>query len=206
MNSDEYKHKQRISKLGNKNGMYGKTHSIKTRKKLSECLKQRMKDPLNIEKLKNRQWTKEQIEKHKQSINNPKRLEILRKHRLNQIKKSGGTAAFNELACKYFNMINKKLKLNGYHALNGGEKEFIGYSLDYYDPKLKLIIEWDEKRHHEPKIREKDLIRQEKLLNALQCQFYRIDEKNKKVYKVDNNFTNTDLTKKLQNTLNEFKK
>jgi hypothetical protein len=61
-------------------------------------------------------------------------------------------------------------------------------------------------RHHEPKIREKDLIRQEKLLNALQCQFYRIDEKNKKVYKVDNNFTNTDLTQKLQNALNEFKK
>lgn len=141
MNSEEYKHKQKISKLGNKNGMYGKTHSIKTRKKLSEYLKQRMKNSINIEKLKNRQWTEEQIKKHKLSINNPKRLEILRKHRLNQIKKSGGIASFNELACKYFNIINKKLNLKGYHALNGGEKEIIGYSLDYYDPELKLIIE-----------------------------------------------------------------
>lgn len=202
MNSEEYKEKQKFSKLGERNGMYGNTHTKEVKEKLSKCLKLRMSIPENIKKLKTRKWTEEQKIKHKNAINNPDRIKLLRNYRLSQIKNSGGFPSYNKNACKFFDILNEKLNLKGYHALNGGEQIVEGYSIDYYDENNNLLIEWDEKRHNEPKIKQKDLIRQNYILKKLNCKFYRIDETTKKVYKVDSNDENH--TDKLQELLNEF--
>jgi hypothetical protein len=55
-----------------------------------------------------------------------------------------------------------------------------------------------------PEYKEKDLIRQKKLLDELNCQFYRIDQKTLSVYKVHVN-QQFDLTEKIQETLHKFK-
>ena len=81
-------------------------------------------------------------------------------------------------ACKLFEKINKELKLNGQHAENGGEyliKE-LGYWVDYYEPDLNLIIEYDEAHHFnaQGKLRERDKRRQREIEKKLNCIFIRI--------------------------------
>jgi very-short-patch-repair endonuclease len=61
---------------------------------------------------------------------------------------------------------------NGRHALNGGELQVLQYFVDYYEPDLNLVIEWDEP-HHKYR-REKDKIRQERIEKKLNCIFIRI--------------------------------
>lgn len=199
MNTVEYKEKQSISKSGSKNYMYGKHHSDLTREKLSLLKKG------NIPSNKGISMTDEQKNKLKQIKNSDKHKAISREHRLKQIKESGGFPSFNKTACKFFDHLNQKMAWNGQHALNNGEREFIGYSLDYYEPKLNLIIEWDEIRHEEPNIKSKDVIRQNNILNEDKSViFYRINQKMNNVYKVDT--TSFDYTTQIQGALNEFKK
>lgn len=206
MASMEYKEKQRISKLGIKNGMFNKTHSDRTKSIISKALTKRMSIQSNIEKLKNRQWTDDQKLKHKTAINDPDRLKLLREHRLNQIKQSGGIVSFNRKACKFFDILNEKLRLTGRHALNSGEVQICGYSIDYFDVENNIIIEWDEKYHYKKdgSLRDKDLIRQSNILSKTKCAFYRISETKKYVYRVDNHI-DVDLTHQIQKILNEYK-
>ena len=187
MHTTEYKETHRINKIGEKNYMYGKKHTDSTKLKLSVKMKETLqKRPELIANLKNRKWTDEHRIKHKTAINNPQRLENLRIYRLNQIKESGKFTSFNKKACSFFNILNEKLNWNGKHALNGQEHDVDGYSVDYYNPDLNLIIEWDEERHFEPKKKEKDTIRQTNIINKINCYFYRIREKTKEIFKVDN--------------------
>ena len=202
MNTDEYKEKIRQSKLGEKNWIYGKTQSDEVKKILSEKMKLEMKNPEVIQKLKNRKWTEEQKIKHKNAINNPDHLKMLRERRLKQMEKSGQFPGYNENACKFFDILNKKLKLNGVHALNSGEKQICGYSVDFYDEEKNIIIEWDEKKHDEPKQKEKDIIRQNNILKEIKCKFYRINEKTRKIYKINQN-KNDHITNQIQDILNE---
>ncbi|MBC8427905.1 MAG: hypothetical protein H8D94_00380 [Candidatus Pelagibacter sp.] len=66
-----------------------------------------------------------------------------------------------------------------------GEKNIIGYSLDYYEPELNLVIEWDEEYHFKnDKLKEKDVIRQHKIIDELNCDFYRIRQKDMNLYKI----------------------
>ena len=100
---------------------------------------------------------------------------------LNLTKKSKNTKGkyvnYNEKACVVFRRINKELKLNGIFATNKGELSILGYSVDYYEPKLNLVIEWDEPHHYkEGQLREKDIIRQNKIERYLKCKFIRIKQ------------------------------
>ena len=82
-------------------------------------------------------------------------------------------------ACDYFQLINMKNGWNGKYALNGGEYhiEELDYWLDYYEPNLNLVLEWDERHHYKGgKLRERDLKRQEEIIKFLRCSFYRIKE------------------------------
>jgi len=88
---------------------------------------------------------------------------------------------FNKNACKYFDWLNMYNGWNGQHAMNGGEKEVLGYFVDYYEPKLNLVIEWDEKYHNTPKQTRKDKIRENEIIKFLNCNFYRIDETTNKM-------------------------
>lgn len=89
--------------------------------------------------------------------------------------------AYNKIACIYFDLLNNYNNWNGYHALNGGEfyiKE-LGYWVDYYEPNLNLVIEWDEPGHYiDGILKNSDIERQIKIVEHLNCTFVRINEKN----------------------------
>ena len=54
---------------------------------------------------------------------------------------------YNPQACSWFDWFNRSTNTNGQHATNGKEYQVLGYFLDYFNPELKLIIEWDEPHH-----------------------------------------------------------
>jgi very-short-patch-repair endonuclease len=68
------------------------------------------------------------------------------------------------------------LEWKGYHALNGGEYHIkeLGYWMDYYEPSINLVIEYDELHH--TRRTEKDARRQREIEDYLQCRFGRINE------------------------------
>ena len=94
------------------------------------------------------------------------------------IKRNKGQCAprYNPAACQIFNEINEEFGLFGKHAENGGEfyiKE-LGYWLDYYEPTLNLVIEYDELAHSRKE--KKDMERQNQIETLLKCKFVRIKE------------------------------
>jgi hypothetical protein len=97
--------------------------------------------------------------------------------------------SFNKKACEYFDEINKYKGWSGIHGLNEGEKKIKKYWVDYYEPNLNIVIEWDEKVHNTPKQKEKDLKRQQEIINHINCDFYRIEEKTGKIIKINKNGT-----------------
>lgn len=108
-------------------------------------------------------------------------LELAKKRRLTWQRKGKNTkgqcVSYNEKACIVFRRINKALKLNGIFATNKGEFSVLGYSVDYYEPKLNLVIEWDESHHYKGgQLREKDIIRQSVIKKYLKCKFIRIKQ------------------------------
>ena len=108
-----------------------------------------------------------------------------KRFKLKVVKNSYSHANYNELACKYFDWLNMYMSWDGQHAKYKGEKSVIGYSLDYYEPELNLVIEWDEEYHFKnDKLREKDIIRQSKIIDELNCDFYRIRQKDMNLYKI----------------------
>lgn len=90
------------------------------------------------------------------------------------VKKLPFSPGFNINACEIFDKINETFGWNGVHALNGGEHKVLSYFVDYYEPKLNLVIEYDEKYHKYHK--EKDIVRQEKIVEQLKCDFIRVQE------------------------------
>ena len=85
---------------------------------------------------------------------------------------------YNPQACKLFDDINNKMGWKGMHAENGGEYHIkqLGYWVDYYEPNLNLVIEYDEKYHNNSIYISKDINRQKKIENELKCKFFRIKE------------------------------
>lgn len=88
---------------------------------------------------------------------------------------------YNKTACEYFTKLNEEKGWNGIHAENGGEKIICGYSLDYYDPTLNIVVEYDEKHHYDinGNLRPKDIKRQNEIIKTLHCKFYRYNTINK---------------------------
>lgn len=84
---------------------------------------------------------------------------------------------YNPVACKYFHELNIQNNWNLQHALNGGEIQVIGYSLDAYDKENNIVVEYDEPLHEKPSIKTRDIIRQQKIIEHLNCKFYRYSEK-----------------------------
>ena len=73
-------------------------------------------------------------------------------------------------------MINNNIYIQ--HAMNGGEyyiKE-LGYWLDGYDKLNNIVYEYDEAFHFDKygKLLEKDIIRQNEIIDFLKCKFIRI--------------------------------
>ena len=74
---------------------------------------------------------------------------------------------YNSTACEYFKWIDENIfESSGQYATNGGEyyiKE-LGYWVDYYNPEIKVIIEWDEESHYKnDELSVKDKTRQKEI-------------------------------------------
>jgi hypothetical protein len=108
----------------------------------------------------------------------------MRESALRRVKaNSKGCISYNKLACAVFDKLNKTFEWNGQHALNKGEKELFGYSIDYYyevpDTSLKIIIEWDEPYHLTNECTAKDIKKQKYIESMLgeDCIFLRWDQR-----------------------------
>ena len=179
---EETKRKLSIALSGQNNPFYDKKHTLENKQKMSNAWKNRppatKKTRLKISKSQ-----KERFKLH------PMSEEEKQKHReklLKRVKQFGVAGNYNPKACEYFNKLNEEKSWNLQHALNGGEIDCIGYSLDAYDKERNIVVEYDEPHHNLPSIKEKDLIRQNRIINHLKCEFYRFNEKNNTLLLFDN--------------------
>lgn len=87
---------------------------------------------------------------------------------------------YNKKACQYINQLNKQNNWNLQHAENGGEYRFYGYYVDGYDKDLNIVFEYDESRHYKDKnnniLNDKDIQRQNNIIEKLHCEFWRYNE------------------------------
>lgn len=103
--------------------------------------------------------------------------EKCRINKLKKIQEQGVSKTYNEKACKFIDEINIKLRLNLQHALNGGEFNVSGFSLDGYDKEKNVVFEYDEPKHNKKCQIEKDKKRQEIIINKLNpIKFFRFNE------------------------------
>lgn len=96
---------------------------------------------------------------------------------------------YNKQSCKYINKLNEQNNWNLQHAENGGEIEIDGYFLDGYDKELNIVFEYDEKIHYKDVfnniLNDKDIQRQNYIINKLNCKFYRYNEYMDLLYKIN---------------------
>lgn len=102
---------------------------------------------------------------------------------------NGTKARYSHKACEYINKLNKEKNWKLQHAENGGEYSISGYFLDGYDKDLNIVFEYDEPSHYKDKenniLKDKDIKRQENIINKLHCQFWRYNEYLDLLYKVN---------------------
>ena len=91
--------------------------------------------------------------------------------------------------CRYIDKLNENNNWHLQHAENGGEIEVGGYFLDGYDKELNIVFEYDEPKHYKDVINnvltERDIERQNFIIEMLDCQFYRYNEYLDYFYKVN---------------------
>ncbi len=85
--------------------------------------------------------------------------------------------SYNPNSIIYLDMISEKLGLPIQHALNGGEKKFVRYWVDGYIEQYNICIEWDEQGHNSKRQKEKDIVREQYLIENYNCHFVRINQK-----------------------------
>ena len=97
---------------------------------------------------------------------------------------------YNKSAIPILEQIAKDHNWNLQHAENGGEfYTGIGYFVDAYDKQRNIVVEYDEPRHYidvkNNILREKDLKRQQKIIEHLHCEYWRYNEITKCLWKVN---------------------
>ena len=108
-----------------------------------------------------------------------------RENKLKQLEVQGTQRTFNDFACKFMDQFNVEFGTKLQHGLNGGEIQFIGYSLDGYDKEKNIVFEYDEPNHNKSSRKTKDIIRQNRIINIINpTLFIRYDEASNKLYKV----------------------
>ena len=104
---------------------------------------------------------------------------------LNHLKSS---PRYNKNACKFIDELNKKYGFNLIHAENGGEKYVSGYYVDGYDKENNIVFEYDEKAHYKDVynniLKQKDINRQNEIIETLGCRFFRYNEEIDLLYEV----------------------
>jgi hypothetical protein len=88
------------------------------------------------------------------------------------------TPRYNPNSIIYLDLISEKLNISIQHALNNGEKKFKRYWVDGYIEQYNICIEWQEQHHYTKKQKEKDLKREQYIINNFKCKIIYINEKN----------------------------
>lgn len=91
---------------------------------------------------------------------------------------------YNKTACEFFEQLNKELGWEGKHAENGGEVTIGGFWVDYYEPNINLVIEWDERHHRYEKKKKQDAYRAKYIIKKIGCKFLRIDQETLEIKEV----------------------
>lgn len=183
------KEKRKCNSCKYKNGAPwdGKKHEEKTKQKISDVNKGKdyNKSRLGIKETEETKKKKSLALKGRSPAFKGKKhsLETKLKMRLKRIEDldkkfpNGWTSPnYNKKACVLFEKINSELNWNGQHAERVREFRILGYFLDYYEPTLNVVIEYDEKNHEKPKQKQRDLEKQILVTQELNCKFYRIKE------------------------------
>lgn len=185
--SEESRRKVSVSLIGNKRRL-GTHHTSETKQHLSEVRrgkhcgvdnpafgKQNAKRgiPLSEE-----QKEKLRIVSLGRKVSDETKRKMREIHFRKKIANGGVYAAkHNPIACEYFDRLNKWSGWNGRHAKNGGEVVIGNYFLDYYEPNVNMVIEWDEPHHYYVNglLKPKDIFRMNFIKAKLKCAFYRIN-------------------------------
>jgi NUMOD3 motif len=90
---------------------------------------------------------------------------------------------------EYFKQLEIERGWNGIYYNKSKKQMYIegtGYFVDYYEPSLNIVVEYDETHHYDANwnLRDKDVQRQDEIKNVLHCAFFRYNEKLKKFYEV----------------------
>lgn len=115
------------------------------------------------------------------------------------IKENGGICPmFNKDAIGYFSKLEEERNWNGHYATKENGEYYLqelGYFVDYYEPKLNVVIEYDEPRHYYAggELRPRDKKRMEEIISHLHCKFYRYNESNQQLTEYFNDNTKTIL-------------
>jgi len=101
--------------------------------------------------------------------------------------KSWKSHRYNPESLPKIELFGKENGYNFQHALNGGEVQIPNtrYFVDGYDSKKNVVIEYDEQHHFNKNgdLIQKDIIRQNKIIQEINCLFIRINYKNEiKIY------------------------
>lgn len=100
----------------------------------------------------------------------------------------GTKARYSHKACEFIENLNKEKGWNLQHAENGGEYSICGYFVDGYDKERNIVFEYDEKAHYKDRenniLKDKDIQRQQNIINELHCEFWRYNEYLNLLYKI----------------------
>ena len=150
----------------------------KIHKKSGKTLSKNIKEGKTIPSFTNRKYKRSSIEKIRKST--IAYLETL---------VDNFHARYSKIACEYIDELNKKYGWELQHAENGGELTCGGYFLDGYDSNLNIVFEYDEPRHYKDVnnniLSDKDIERQNYIIEKLGCEFYRYNEALDLLYKVN---------------------
>lgn len=182
-------HRKKLSEAGK-----GKVHSQESKNKISKVHKGKKKSlqhriNLSITNKKNPNV------KH---LMGPKSDETKRKMRLSTIRrlqeKFPDKNIFSNIGdgeYEYFKKLEEINKWNGnFYFKNKKSNDDViknlGYFVDYYEPNLNIVVEYDETYHYNKnwELREKDVKRQNEIIKYLNCKFYRYNAPLDKFYEV----------------------
>ena len=184
---------KKFSRVGKNNNMYGKQHGESAKSKMKEKAKDRwtlgwFTSRYGQEKgtdLYNKKRERSSVSSignsrgsgYKHTEEQKTKFRILRQSHL---EKSFGTCStsYNIKGCKFIDDYNKLHGYNFIHALNGGERKFIGYWVDGYDAEKNVVFEYDERKHFDihGNLRKQDIERMDRIKKHLGCKFIRHNE------------------------------
>lgn len=187
--SDDYKQKLSVKMSGAGNHFYGKTHSEETKKILSIPKTKEHKIKLSLS-------LKGKPSPTKGKIISDETRRRMRVSAINRIKRdrcvlSSMCPSVNKSEIRFFENLEKERGWNGFfYSKNGNKGQFLiedlGYFVDYYEPNLNIVVEYDETKHYNADwtLKEKDVRRQKEIIGKLGCKFYRYNEPLNILYEV----------------------